>query len=93
MWRWGLVWCVAQECEEGKPQGRSRSWERVGVTTSSCSPEGVKLQVRISNRMMGLEVAKRLRLSSAGVLETVPEKRLMKAVASREEQDRSAEAG
>lgn len=93
VWRWGLVWCVAQECEEGKPQGRSRSWERVGVTTSSCSPEGVKLQVRISNRMMGVGVAKRLRLSSSGVLETVPEKRLRQAVASGEEQDQSGEAG
>lgn len=92
VWRWGLVWCVAQECEEGKPQGRSRSWERVGVTTCSCSPEGVKLQVRISNRMMGVGVAKRLRLSSSGVLETVPEKRLMKEVASGEEkQDRNEE--
>lgn len=78
---------MAQDCEEGKPQ--------VGVATGFCSPEAVKLQIRISNkRMMGVGgVAKRLRLSRAGVLETVPEKRLMKAVASGEEQDRSGEAG
>lgn len=56
-------------------------------------PRGVKLQVRISNRMMGVGVAKRLRLSSSGVLETVPEKRLRQAVASGEEQDQSGEAG
>lgn len=84
---------MVQECKEGKLQRRSRPWERGGVATGFCSPEGVKLQVRISNKRVMGWVAKRPRLSSARVLETVPENRLMKAVASGEEQDGSGEAG